>query len=316
MKTSILIHPEELSKVWIDRMVDCGITTLGLHPEGGKNAIKSLQALLDSMQTQQFRDLIDYAKEKGLQVNYELHAMGYLLPRELFDTYPEYFRMDKNGNRVNDLNLCPSNEAALQLVADNAVSLAGQLYGSGNTYFFWLDDARQGLCQCEKCRSLSASDQQLLVINAMAKALRKKDPNAKIAYLAYFDALQIPQKEKPADGVFLEYAPMDKWNIRFRQSENITAGAALEQQMCKPLLDFFGREDSVVLEYWIDNSMFSDWKKPPKKLCCDALEVKRDVAYYLETGYENISVFGCFLGPDYEALYGAPDIQPMTDAFQ
>ncbi len=316
MKTSVLIHPEELSKNWIDRMADHGITTLGLHPEGGKNAINSLQALIDRMQSQEYRNLIDYAKTKGLLVNYELHAMGYLLPRDLFDTHPDYFRMDSTGNRVNDLNLCPSNEEALKLVADNAVLLASALYGSGNMYFFWLDDARQGLCQCEKCRSLSASDQQLLVVNAMAKALREKDHQAKIAYLAYFDTLQLPQQVTPEKGVFLEYAPMDKWNIRYRQLDKIAAGAALEKQMCRPLLDFFGKKDSVVLEYWIDNSLFSNWKKPPKKLCCDGAEVKRDVAYYLKTGYENISVFGCFLGEDYEALHGEPDIKPMTDAFQ
>jgi len=32
---SLLIHPEELSLSWIDRMAQHGIPTLALHPEGG-----------------------------------------------------------------------------------------------------------------------------------------------------------------------------------------------------------------------------------------------------------------------------------------
>ena len=32
MKTSILIHPSELSRRWIDRMAEQGVDTLGLHP--------------------------------------------------------------------------------------------------------------------------------------------------------------------------------------------------------------------------------------------------------------------------------------------
>ena len=34
-------------------------------------------------------------REKGLEIEYECHAMGYLLPRELFFVHPEYFREDK-----------------------------------------------------------------------------------------------------------------------------------------------------------------------------------------------------------------------------
>ena len=34
MKKGILIHPDELTRQWIDRMADNGINTVGIHPVG------------------------------------------------------------------------------------------------------------------------------------------------------------------------------------------------------------------------------------------------------------------------------------------
>ena len=99
MKSGILIHPSELTEKWIDRMARLGVDTLGLHPEGGGNAIDSLTALTKQVKSEKFKNLIEYAHSRGLCVEYEFHAFGYLLPRELFSSHPEYFRMDKNGER-------------------------------------------------------------------------------------------------------------------------------------------------------------------------------------------------------------------------
>lgn len=314
MQTSILIHPDELTKKWIDRLVQHRIHTLGLHPEGGSNATASLAALLARLETEDFRALIDYAHEKGLRVIYPLHATGYLLDRGLFAAHPIWFRMDENGRRTPDHNLCASDPQALAWVADTAASLADRLYRSEETYHFWLDDARKSRCHCPKCRELSGSDQQLTIVNAMASGIRRSRPNAKLSYLAYFETLHLPTKVRPAPGVFLEYAPFDKWNLLCRGEERFAPGAALEEEMLLPLLRFFGQKDATVLEYWIDNSLFSQWKKPPARLDCTKWDIPGDVARYLAAGYEHISVFGCFLGPDYEALYGEPDIAPLTRA--
>ncbi len=96
-KISFLIHPEELSKKWVDRMVECGISILGLHPVGGKDADISLQKTLQLLDTNGFRELIDYAALKGLEIEYEMHAMRYLLPSSEFDKHPEWFRMNAEG---------------------------------------------------------------------------------------------------------------------------------------------------------------------------------------------------------------------------
>ena len=38
MEKGILVHPEELTLSWLDRMKDAGLNLLGLHPVGGRKA--------------------------------------------------------------------------------------------------------------------------------------------------------------------------------------------------------------------------------------------------------------------------------------
>ena len=312
MNVGILIHPEELTRRWIDRMAEGGVNTLGLHPKGGKGAAASLKELLVRLQTEEYRSLLDYAKGRGLQIEYRFHAAGYLLDRELFFSHPEYFRLNAAGERSPDWNFCPSNPEALALVCERAVELAERLYQSEPRYYFWLDDARDAWCHCERCRGLSDSDQQLLVLNAVLAALRRKRPEAKLSYLAYFSSMEPPRRIKPAEGIFLEYAPIDRW--RKEEGGEFLLGAQREERMRPALLEFFGKADATVLEYWLDNSLFSRWKHPPKPFVCDGARVKADVKRYCQEGFDHISTFGCFLGEEYEALYGEADLGPFFEA--
>ncbi len=311
MKNSMIIHPDELSKEWIDKLSAAGIGALGIHSCGGKKAFESLEEMLEQMKTPRYRELIDYAHSCGLEVEYELHAMGYLLRRDLFDAHPEYFRMNKNGDRTNDYNLCVSNPESLDLVAKNAVQLAKSLYGSSHDFYFWLDDGRDLRCNCPLCRDLSASDQQLIVINRMLCEIRKHFPDARMAYLAYVDSIVPPSKVKVGDGIFLEYAPFEKYTAN---NENAKELIAREREMIVPLMKTFDKEPKKVLEYWYDNSMFSLWKKPPKRFVLNKEEMLEDIEQYRETGFDCISTFACFLGKDYEELYGAVDITDFSDA--
>ena len=145
----------------------------------------------------------------GLQVEYELHAMRDLLPRDLFAGHPEWFRMDEQGKRTPDANLCVSSEPALEIVATNALRLARRLRPTTNRYFFWGDDG-VAWCRCPSCGGFSDSEQALLLENRIAGELRKLDPGAELAHLAYANTLTPPAKVKPAPGVFLEFAPIHR----------------------------------------------------------------------------------------------------------
>jgi len=309
MKASMIIHPDEVSEAWIDRLADAGIGILGIHPVGGENAARSLQNLLETARTPAFRRLIDYARSRGLEVEYEIHAAGYLLPRDLFDTHPAYFRVNEAGVRTNDWNLCVSHPDALALFARRAAEVAEALYGSRHTYYFWMDDGRGFHCHCEKCRRLSPSDQQLTVLNAVLRQIRKTIPDAKLAYLAYVDTIRPPMQVEPEDGIFLEYAPFRKYTAK---GGDAPALIAEEKAMLRPLMSFFGKEVPKVLEYWYDNSLYSGWKKPPARFTLQADAMKADIAEYRQMGFESISTFACYLGQDYEDLYGGVDIAPYA----
>ena len=210
MKKGLLIHPEELSVRWIEQAVREGMDILGLHPVGGPAAKDSCAALVKLLDDPEFVRLVDLAKAKGLTVEYEMHAMGWLLPRNLFETHPEYFLMDENGQRNPKNNFCVCNEEAMEIVERNAVNLAKKLHGSSHRFYLWLDDTNSLRCHCPKCAKLSGSDQQLLVVNRLAEALRKEFPDAEVPYLAYYGTLQPPTQVKPGR----EYS----WSMRPWQS--------------------------------------------------------------------------------------------------
>ncbi len=232
----MIIHPEELSDKWIDKLADAGIGTLGIHPCGGKRGFETLKELTYMMKTAEYRELIDYARSRGLEVEYELHAAGYLMPRELFAEHPEYFRMNEHGERTVESNFCVTNPDAMELYAKRSVDLALSLYGTNHNFYFWMDDGYELHCHCPKCRSLSPSDQQMLVQNRVLREIRKHLPDATLAYLAYVDTVAPPSKVRAEEGIFLEYAPFEKYTA---EGEDRDERIQREKQMISPLIEFF-----------------------------------------------------------------------------
>ena len=306
-RRGIIVHPEDLTFDWIDRMAEAGLDTLGLHPVGGVKAHESLQRAIDWHATDESRALRDYAAAKGIHVEYEAHVMAWLLPREMFSEHPDWFRMDGHGARVPDFNLCASNPEALEFVGQRAAELARLLDTGARKYYYWLDDVTGCSCHCPACRGLSPADQQLKIVNAMLSGLKKYDPAAKLCCLAYHDALEVPEHVKPADGVFLEYAPIRRDHHRPLNDPGSEKNAA-EIKPLRGLLEFFGTEDARVLDYWMDNSLFSNWTKPPKPFTLDEPVLAADARFYASLGFGEITSFGCYLGPDYEKLYGKADL--------
>lgn len=303
--TSLLIHPDELSYRWIDRMADNKITTLALHPAGGKNAHISLADMLEKLEDPEYRKMLDHAADRGLSIEYEMHAARYLLPSEQFEKHPEWFRINKNGERVTDYNFCASNEQAVDYICERAAELVKKLYRSTDRYFLWLDDSKDAFCHCERCKSLSPSDTQLKILNRILKRLKQDNRKARLAYLAYFECITPPKVIMPERDIFLEYAP-------FERDHHAPVGENGQSEHLCDLISFFGRENAKVLDYWYDNSLFSKWKKPPVPFSVDKAVLKADIEYYKSLGFEDIGCFACFLGDDYEALHGDVDITPFA----
>jgi len=226
-----------------------------------------------------------------------------MLPAEKFEKHPNWFRMDEHGNRVSDFNLCVSNKDALEYLRGRAAEAARLLPAKSHRYHFWTDDVRFAQCQCPECRSLSASDQTMVITNTITEGLRRTDPAAKQCYLAYFQTLTAPRKVEPADGVFLEFAPMGR-DYHLAMNNPSSAKNAAQIAALPDLFACFGRQNSLALEYWLDNSMYSRQVKPLKYFKWNRDVTAVDLSFYEEMGFEAATTFACFLGEDYEKLHG------------
>jgi hypothetical protein len=210
--------------------------------------------------------------------------------------------MNKEGLRTPDYNFCVSSDEALEIVEQNALKLAKNLYKTSNKLYFWLDDSKDAFCHCEKCKNIKPCDQQMIALNAMINHIKKEIPNAKMAYLAYYETLDVPSL-KPDDGIFVEFAP-------YERDFTLSAESMKDEHkvILKKLIEFFGKKDSKILEYWYDNSLFSGYKKPPKELKVNNKMLYKDFEFYKSFKVDMISSFACYLGDDYLILYKEPDL--------
>jgi len=298
----VVLTTEDLTLTdWPERAKVAGLTTIALH------APKSPRLLAKYVESDPGQKFIRTCRRLGLAVEFELHAMQDLLPRDLFDQAPDLFRMDAKGRRVREWNLCVHSERALQTVTANAVALARTLRPTTGRYYYWGDDGCPW-CRCRQCAALSDSDQSLFVANRILDALRQVDARAQLAYLAYDNALPPPRQVKPRPGIFLEYAPIHRrYDAPFEQ-----AGDAKSRQQFEMLdanLDVFGRANAKALEYWLDASLFSKWKKPAVKLPFNPKVLAADLDTYGRRGIRHLTTFAVYLDADYLALHGEPPLK-------
>jgi len=303
----IIIHAQDCGDYFASRIEATNLNVLGIHPEGGVAAHVSMQKCMEMLETEEWRTFHRRMEKAGIAVEFEMHALSWILERDRFERSPEWFRMGADGQRTPQFNCCASNPDVLDYIRERSAMLAKIFRPDTDKYYFWIDDVADAACQCEHCRELSASDQALILYNAIAEGLASVNPKAKLSYLAYFATLPVPTKVQKRDNIFLEFAPLARdFDVslfdpsrekNYSQVKNLPA-----------LLDFFGKDDAKVLEYWMDNSLFSGWKRPPKEFHLTAPTCAADVAEYRKLGFDSITSFGCFLGEDYRDLYGDADL--------
>ena len=303
-KGFILAH-HELDERMVERLKNSGADLIGIHPGGGETAAELLDEMLEYLKTPGFTAKLAELESNGMEIEYELHALNWLLPKSVLDQNESWKRVDGEGNRTHKYNFCVSAEGVLDYVSDRSYYLATQLGQKSHRYNIWMDDIKDGYCHCKKCSRLTASDQTMLFCVAVLRGLRRHDPEATQSFLAYFDTLEAPKNIPHTEGIFLEFAPIEKW----------TVGAEHEMKAIPELLAYFGDGDAKVLEYWVDNSLFSKWKKPPVKCPFDPERMKKDVKLYREAGFKDMTSFGLYLGKEYTDLYGEFSIKEYVDCF-
>ncbi len=282
---------------WPERARRAGLTTVSTHIFPHEVA-----AYIQSEDGQQF---LEQCRRAGVQVEHELHAMSDLLPRALFDKAPAMFPMNEKGDRVRDYNLCVHSPDALDVVRGNARKYTKILRSTTGRYFYWIDDG-QPMCRCPKCRGLSDSDQALLLEHAVLDAIREVDPRATLAHLAYARTMAAPTQVKPKPGMFLEYAPIERrYDIPFVR--DAAQGRLLESLDAN--LEWFGRDGAQALEYWLDLSRFSDWKRENvRRLPWHDDVFLADLDLYAKRGVRHVTTFAAWIDGDYVRRFGDPPL--------
>jgi len=296
---------------WPQRARHSGLTTIATHVFPHEVA-----AFVKTDRGQAFLQL---CRDLRLEVEHELHAMNDLLPRALFDKDPGMFRMNEHAERVRDYNLCVHSKSAAEVVCENAVKYGELLRPTTGRYFYWIDDGRP-MCRCGECGGLSDSDQALILENRILKVLRGVDPRATLAHLAYQRTLAPPTQVKPEPGVFLEFAPIERrFDVPFGRREargnGVTHGELLDRLDAN--LEVFGREGAQALEYWLDVSRFSGWKR--EKLTAipwNEAVYREDLETYAGRGIRHITTFAAWIDATYIARFGEPPLKAYGAGMQ
>ena len=258
-----------------------------------------------------WKQYMESAAKIGVKFEFQEHMMSFLSPRDLFKTHPEYFRMNKQGVRVEDANGCPSSEGALAQVFLNAKRLGESYKPTNHRYYFWLDDGGD-VCYCEHCKGLSASDQALMFENKIIEALKTLDPDAQLAHLAYNNTTEAPKNVKPAEDIFLEFAPFHRtWEHALSETWAEGNSGWTHAKYLRALqenLKVFPKETAQVLEYWMDDSLFSGWNQSKlKQVPWNSKIFLDDLKTYAKYGIRHITCYCAYVGPNYNQQFGFPD---------
>lgn len=248
------------------------LKTIGLHFNPYVSTTDDFLKFIDKN-----RDYIDSLEKQNIQIEYFMHCISYLLPRELINQEKEYFRLN-DGVRTADFNCCPSSKGALKIIEENSFNLAKFLKQKSHLYHLWLDDdlGNDVSCKCELCKNNSFSEQNLLIYEAVLKGLKKYDKEAKLGFLIY-GTEELPNKLN--NDMFIEYAPFKRNHIETIDS----ASNVFFQNRLKSLMKF---KNVSVIEYFLSFD-FKNYLKNNDR-------VVNDLIWYKKNGIKNITTFVVF----------------------
>ncbi len=285
----VVLYPSDIKSVGviktIDILKDADLNLLGIHAEHRRENLDSLKAFITSKEGQL---LLNECAGNNIFIEYELHALHEILNRNLFDEHPEYFRIDKNGVRNKDYNMCFTCEQAYDEIENSIIEITNWLKPTTHRYFFWTDDVKDAFCHCENCKNYSPGEQALIFENKLLQILQSADTLATLAHLAYGNTLTAPKKVIPSKGIFLEYAPISRDYSKPLSTEHVSN--------IKQNLEIFPVSTAHILEYWLDASMFSGWNMNNlTKVPWEKKNFERDIRFYNDLGIGSVTCFATWI---------------------
>ncbi len=311
-RPGVVINNQDIYEGWADLAHGAGIGTIALHAFHQDGFVAGLYDLQSMMRGGRGAAMLHRMDELGLEREYMLHAAEYLLPRGLFCAHPEYFRMDAAGRRTPEGNLCLHSQNALDIMRERAVHLVRSLPSTTHRYYLWADDLAEW-CRCDRCRAYSPGEQNLLLMNALLPAVQAADGKGRLACLAYMNTLRsVPAAVAPLPGVFLQWTgpgiltPRCTNSVRFHPD--------MMRAMNGYLRSFAGRE-AVVLDYWIDHSVYCRWNRTGERFRFDEDCAREDIAFYRAAGFTQLTSFACFFDEAYFRAHGEGPVRSFGALF-
>ncbi len=223
-------------------------------------------------------ELLPELRKRGMEIEVAGHFLSTFLPRTLFTAHPDWFRLNEAGQRMNDFNFNPFNLEALDNLASGAVKYLLQM-PEAKLFHLWADDIEGGGWSHEPGKeAYTPSDQALLVCNYLVKALRRGLPEANLAFLAYHDTVYPPRVVKPEAGLIYFYAPRERCYAHGLDDPQCPLNQKYSQALERGL-PAFGRRNSEVFEYYVDQILYENMTNPPLPKVLSA-----DVRYYHRLG--------------------------------
>ena len=115
-----------------------------------------------------------------------------------------------NGVPANT-NLCYAREDVRRELTDLAVRYAREHLDT-DVIHFWLADTYNNVCECERCRQTTLSDQYVEILNLIDEAFEREKLTTRVVFLLYQELLYPPKKAriKNEDRFILMFAPISR----------------------------------------------------------------------------------------------------------
>jgi hypothetical protein len=243
------------------------------HAQDTQARIEALNPLLEKFQ---------------VDAEYGGHIGQLLMPRELFESHPEYFTVAPDGARTTRGNFCVSNREALAMVRDRALAVVRERLENRLLHLWGADLKHGGWCRCAACVALAPQLQYMKAIDGVAAALADSGSEIRVAYLAYHDTLEPDPALRPRDNVWFEWAPRERCYSHPIDDPACATNRKYFGWLARYVEIFNGR--GMVFEYYADAILFGGLSFATPAV------IVRDLQAYHRLGIRAVSclTFGAF----------------------
>jgi Glycosyl hydrolase family 67 N-terminus. len=226
----------------------------------GKMRINSIFNHADPLKdVDEFESIKHQIKKRGMIYEFGGHGVHNLIDRNQFEQKPYLFR-EVNGERRKDGNFCSSSEEAMNIVISGAEGIMERNPEIDILHLFFEDVFNGSWCECEKCKNIHSSQQQMNVINRIGMGLKEKFPGVMFSMILYHDTLNDIKKitSNPESNVLGYYAPRERCYSHSIGDISCKKNSEYHNCLADTVAKF--RDNTYVFEYYDDMILFRKMK--------------------------------------------------------